>query len=658
MLLGIDTGGTYTDGVLLDSRQQVIAKAKALTTHQDLVIGIRNCLINLQEHGGQQVHDWQQIRLVSLSTTLATNAVVEGRGCEAGLLLIGSEPAGTLPTQHYAVLQGGHDISGNPQADLNPGEIRATLAQWQGKVDAIAISGYLSVRNPEHELRVRELVDEVLGVPVVCAHELTSSLGFQERTVTAVLNAKLIPVIQALMVSVKTVLREFKIQARLMIVKGDGTLMTEEGAMAKPIETLLSGPAASIVGATALTGAERAIILDMGGTTTDIAVLKDGVPKVSPAGATVGGWLTRVRAAAIFTYGLGGDSYIKIDNKGQVLVGPQRVWPLAMAAGQYPYLAEELQEQLEAVWTVPFAQPADSYIFLKDKTPLTLNEVEAAALQNLKSGPHTHLTLAKQLGIEPHFLNLQRLVEFGLLVKASVTPTDLLHVRGSYTPGNVSAAQLGIKMMAHRLGVSAEEFIGLALHQVTEKLSLALLASMLNYTKGSGHSKGSLQAEIFLDELFAPCPERPLNLSVQVNFPVIAIGAPVKDYLPKVAEKLQCRLIIPEHSEVANAVGAASGRQIETLEALIRHTAQGDFILHSPWERRTFADLTEAKDYARRQFEEAAARSAEKAGVVHYEVMVNFADEHLAGTSYAKGLYLYTKVQAAIIGRPHWLDAD
>ncbi len=84
MLLGIDTGGTYTDGVLLDCRQQVIAKAKALTTHQDLVIGIRNCLINLQEYGGQQVHDWQQIRLVSLSTTLATNAVVEGRGCEAG----------------------------------------------------------------------------------------------------------------------------------------------------------------------------------------------------------------------------------------------------------------------------------------------------------------------------------------------------------------------------------------------------------------------------------------------------------------------------------------------------------------------------------------------------------------------------------------------
>lgn len=652
MILGIDTGGTYTDGVLLDSKQRVIAKAKALTTHQDLAIGIRNCINNLQEH------DWQQIRLVSLSTTLATNAVVEGRGCEAGLLLIGNEPTSVLPTQNYAVLQGGHDISGNPLADLDIREVCETITKFQGKVDAMAISGYLSVRNPEHELRVRDIVYEILGVPVVCAHELTSSLGFHERTVTAVLNAKIIPVIKELIASVKTVLREFDIKARLMIVKGDGTLMTEEGAIDKPIETILSGPASSIIGATSLTGADKAIILDMGGTTTDIAVLKDGVPKVNPEGATVGGWLTLVRAADIFTYGLGGDSYIKIDNKGRLLVGPQRVWPLAIAADKYPYLIQELQDQIEATWTVPFAQPTDSYIFLKDKSPLTLNEVELSALKNLKSGSHTHLTLAKQLGIEPHFLNLQRLVEFGVLVKASVTPTDLLHVRGSYTPGNVNASKLGIEIMAHRLDVSPDEFIKLALNQVTENLSLALLDSMLNYEETSIKTKRDLKAEFFLDKLFDPCTERPLNLSVQVNFPILAIGAPVKDYLPHVTERLHCRLIIPEHSEVANAVGAASGKLIETIDALIRPNAEGGFILHSPWERKVFEDLTEAKKYARKQFEEAAIRSAVKAGVVHYEVTVNFEDEYLADTSYANGLYLYTKVQASMIGRPNRLYAD
>lgn len=647
MILGIDTGGTYTDGVLLDSDQRVIAKAKALTTHQDLVIGIRNCIENFQDR------DLQQIGLVSLSTTLATNAIVEGRGCEVGLLLIGHESTDGLPTQNYAVLQGGHDISGSPLADLDLREIRRTITEFQGKVDAMAISGYLSVRNPEHELQVRDIVYEILGVPVVCAHELTSSLGFHERTVTAVLNAKLIPVIKELIASVKTVLREFNIQARLMIVKGDGTLMTEEGAIDKPIETILSGPAASIVGATSLTGADKGIILDMGGTTTDIAVLKDGVPHVNLEGATVGGWLTRVRAADIFTYGLGGDSYIQVDKKGKLSVGPQRVWPLAIAADKYSYLSQELQDQLETTWTVPFAQPTDCYVFLKDKSSLTLNEVELSALKNLKSGSHTHLTLAKQLGVEPHYLNLQRLVEFGMLAKASVTPTDLLHVQGSYTSGNVTASKLGIKIMARRKGMSPAEFTKLALAKVTDNLSLSLLDSMLNYENMPAALKDSLKSESLLHKIFNPSSERPSNLAVKVNFPIIAIGAPVRDYLPRVAEKLQCQLIIPEHSEVANAVGAAAGKVVETLDALIRPAAEGGFILHSPWVRKVFEDLTEAKEYTRQLFEQAAAtRSAENAGSMYYEVTVNFEDLFL------DTLYLDTKVRAAMLGRPKWFSAN
>ena len=115
--------------------------------------------------------------------------------------------------------------------------------------------------------------------------------------------------------------------------------------------------------------------------------------------------------------------------------------------------------------------------------------------------------------------------------------------------------------------------------------------------------KQNLKAEFFLDKIFKPCTERPLNLSVQVNFPIIAIGAPVKDYLPSVADKLHCELIIPEHAEVANAVGAASGKLIETIDAIIRPIAEGGFILHSPWERKVFEDLTEAKKYAQQQFE-------------------------------------------------------
>ncbi|NMA14760.1 MAG: hydantoinase/oxoprolinase family protein, partial [Clostridia bacterium] len=249
LVLGIDTGGTYTDGVVVDlTEKKIIAKGKSLTTREDLAIGIRNCINHLE------FNQFDQINAVSLSTTLATNSIVEGRGCTVGLVLIGHEPLGTLPTEHIGVISGGHDIKGFAQEDLDLSEARRVLERFRGVVDAIAVSGYLSIRNPEHELQIRDLVQETLHLPVVCAHQLTTSLGFHERTVTAVLNARLMPIIEELMVSVKEVLNEREIDAPVMIVKGDGSLMSETLAKEKPIDTILSGPASSIIGSTFLTG--------------------------------------------------------------------------------------------------------------------------------------------------------------------------------------------------------------------------------------------------------------------------------------------------------------------------------------------------------------------------------------------------------------------
>lgn len=324
LILGIDTGGTYTDGVIVElEHKKILNKAKALTTREDLAIGIRNCIYNLD------FIEFDQISVVSLSTTLATNAIVEGRGCSVGLLMIGHEPIGKVPVEHYAVLTGGHNIHGRPLEELDEDEIRESIMELKGKVEAVAISGYLSVRNPAHELRVKELVEEILDLPVVCAHQLTTSLGLHERTVTAVLNARLIPIITELIESVKVVLREKKIDASVMIVKGDGSLMGETIAKEKPIETILSGPAASIIGGTFLTDTKDALVFDMGGTTTDIAILKNGAPRINREGAMVGGWLTRVQAAEIFTYGLGGDSYLQLSRDGNLQVGPKEYCPFA-----------------------------------------------------------------------------------------------------------------------------------------------------------------------------------------------------------------------------------------------------------------------------------------------------------------------------------------
>ncbi|HYE68762.1 MAG TPA: hydantoinase/oxoprolinase family protein, partial [Anaerovoracaceae bacterium] len=307
LVLGIDTGGTYTDSVILDMEKgKIVTKAKALTTKENLSIGVRDSLLNLD------FIDYKKISMVSLSTTLATNAVVENKGGEAGLIIIGPKTDIEVPVMKKIFLTGGHDIHGIPLADLDLLQAEKAIREFQGKVDTIAISSYLSIRNPEHELQVRDLIQDLFDIPVVCAHQLTTSLGFFERTITAVLNAKLIPIIKDLNDSVKKVLGEFGIHAPFMMVKGDGCLMDERVAQEKPIETILSGPAASIIGATFLAKTENAVILDMGGTTTDIAIVEKGMPRLNQEGANVGNWLTRVQAAEISTFGLGGDSYLQL----------------------------------------------------------------------------------------------------------------------------------------------------------------------------------------------------------------------------------------------------------------------------------------------------------------------------------------------------------
>lgn len=650
LVLGIDTGGTYTDGVLVDLKtQEIVAKAKALTTREDLTIGIRECIESM---GAQR--DLSSVTMVSLSTTLATNAIVEGRGSEVGLLLIGHEPMGPLPVGSYAVVKGGHDIKGIAMAELDLEEVSQAIEKFKGKVEAVAISGYLSVRNSEHELKAKELVEKTLQIPVVCAHQLTTSLGFHERTVTAVLNARLIPIIADLIKSVKIVLEEQKIEAPLMIVKGDGTLMSEELAKEKPIDTILSGPAASIVGATFKNQVKKALVLDMGGTTTDIAVLQEGVPKLNKEGAQVGGWFTRVQAAEINTYGLGGDSYIQVNNERKLVIGPQRVWPLAAVAHEYPYLVEELKAALGYSQEMLYNQPTDCFLLLKNPT-IRLSETEKAVVELLQEGPHSLLSIAFRLGLDPNLLNLQSLINSGLLAKVSMTPTDILHAQNSYQKWNRDASILGAKILAFRMGVAYEEFLELVLEEVINKAVLAVLQSVGNF-EGSKWSSDKQEVRYFIDKILEPKAEDILDCSVKVKIPIIAIGAPVKAYLPQVAQKLNTELIIPEDAEVTNAVGAAIGNVVETVQVLIKPGHEDGFIVHAPWERKTFIYLEDAKAWALEEAKKHAEIAAEKAGAGEYQLLVRqediYADMNLGWEQ--DSLYIETVIEVTAVGRPQW----
>jgi len=650
LVLGIDTGGTYTDGVVVELQgKKILNKAKALTTREDLAIGIRNCINNLD------FMDFKKISVVSLSTTLATNAIVEGRGCEVGLLMIGHEPIGKLPVEHYAVLPGGHDIKGRPLGNLDLEKTRKAIIEFKGRVDAVAISGYLSVRNPEHEIKVREMVREILDLPVVCAHQLTTSLGFYERTVTAVLNARLIPIIAELIESVKKVLVEKRIEAAVMIVKGDGCLMSEALAREKPIDTILSGPASSIIGATFLTQTPEALVLDMGGTTTDIAILHHGIPRINQEGAMVGGWLTRVQAAEIYTYGLGGDSYLQLTKDRRLLVGPQRVWPISVVAHNYPYLVEELGLNFDYDYDLMFAQVTDCFMFLKHSTAEKLSEIEEKTIQILQEGPHSLHYLAHRLGIDANMLNLQHLVNLGIIARISVTPTDILHAKGIYDQWNTEAARLGVEILARRAGKTQEEFIEFASETIVNNLCITCLQSLVGCEGKSLWLKENDVAMYFVNKALSPRQEQSLECSFRVKIPVVGIGAPVRAWLPKMAEKLATELVIPEHAEVANAVGAATGKINETVKVLIKPgEGGGGYIVHAPWERKQFTELAEATAYALEEAKRYAARAAEKAGAKNYELIVNHQDVYANASMIENDIYVESRIEITAVGRPEW----
>ena len=289
-----------------------------------------------------------------MSTTLATNAVVENRFSPVCTLLIGFDDAmversGLKRHGGGAVvrIQGGHGATGEESAPLDESAVQSAVSEHGSRVEAFAVAANFSVRNPAHELRARQLIRALSPKPVTCAHELSSKLDAPRRALTAALNARLTPQIRHLIEALSRVLAEESIDAPLMIVKGDGSLMQAEVALEYPVETILSGPAASVVGAGFLTGLEDFIVSDMGGTTTDIAVVSGGRPVIRAEGALVGAWRTMVEAVDVRTSGLGGDSEVHFDRQMRLRVGPRKAMPLSLLAQKFPAVLAQLRSIAE-----------------------------------------------------------------------------------------------------------------------------------------------------------------------------------------------------------------------------------------------------------------------------------------------------------------------
>jgi len=662
--LGIDTGGTFTDAVLVDlDNGRVLAGAKALTTRHDLAIGIAGAIGNVLAATRAAENRVQpgDISLVALSTTLATNTIAEGHRASVCLILIGYDPGllqafdltKDLAAEDVVYLRGGHDGAGNEVEALDEAGAREAILAHRHRVEAFAVSGYFGVRNPEHEIRVRTMVEELTGLPVTCGHELTSRLDSVRRATTVALNAHLILPLRELIASVQRTLRELGIAAPLMVVKGDGSLVRAEWAMHRPIETILSGPAASVMGAWHLSGRRDMWAVDVGGTTTDIAALRGGWPSLNLDGAVVNGWRTMVEAVDVHTTGLGGDSQVWFDREGALHVGPRRVVPLALLAGEHPYVVADLQRAV----ATPAERRDDAtaeFFTLARRSAATLDDEDERILQHLERGPQSVARLAQQTNLG--WLTRRRLAGLearGLVRRAGFTPTDALHVLGRFTLWNADAARLGAALLAAQMHLDVNGFCQRVVTAVSDKITKELVGKIL----GDGLPAARLSEDGIDGALLARALHHDetsdLQTTLTLTQPIVAIGAPVAAYVPDVARHLHTELIIPPHADVANAVGAVVGGVIQRIHALINPCDDdGHVRLHMPESLREFATVDDAIRYAEQTLIPYVTRLAHDAGAEHVEVQVTRHDRKAPTARGGEEIYLGTELTFTATGRP------
>jgi len=641
-----------------------MASAKALTTPWDLAIGIGRAIRAVLEALPANARR-ADVSLVSVSTTLATNAVVENRFSPVCTLLIGFDDAmaersgiGRRGTGAVVLVKGGHGATGEEAAPLDEEAVERAVEEHEARVEAFAVAASFSVRNPAHELAARQIIRARSRRPVTCAHELSSKLDAPRRALTAALNARLTPQIRHLIEALSQVLAEESIDAPLMIVKGDGSLMRADVALEYPVETILSGPAASVVGAGFLTGLRDFVVSDMGGTTTDIAVVSDGRPASRAEGALVGGWRTMVEAVDVRTCGLGGDSEVSFDRQVRLKVGPRKAMPLSLLVHTFPEVLKDLRD-LAGLLHLPEFATQFAFRNPDRSAPGHLSSIERRVFDALGPAPRPASFVARNAaGLEA----LRRLADAGLATIAAFTPSDAMHVLGRQEGWSREAAECGARILATEernaraapASSSAVELCERTYEHVVRETARVLLAAALAHDPGLEAPAGGwgplgerLLESVVAGRRFSGL----LRTDIGLDRPLVAIGAPVGAYYPAVARRLGTPLSIPDHAAVCNAVGAVAGVVSQTVDILVNQPTFKVFRVHDPAGSRDYAEPAPALEHAHRLSRELALEAARRAGAADPHVDTSVLEKRAKvgpGTDYLAEAI----VRSTAVGRP------
>jgi N-methylhydantoinase A/oxoprolinase/acetone carboxylase beta subunit len=648
--LGIDAGGTYTDAVLYDfAAGKVRCKHKALTTKWDFAQGIRRALLGLDPDL------LSTTQIVAVSTTLATNALVEGEGQKVGLLFMPPPgmTVGDIAHKPQSVISGRLDITGQVIEPPDETQVRRTAREMVdgSRVAAFAVSGYAGSINPEHEVRVKQILQAETGLFVCCGHELSQLLNFKVRAETAVHNARIVPGLVRLLRDIEKILTAFRITAPIMVVRGDGALMTRAMAAERPVETILSGPAASVAGARFLTGINDAVVVDMGGTTTDIASVDDGAVRICANGSKVGDARTHVKALDIHTTGLGGDSLVEYQ-QGSFTIGPRRVAPIAWLGDRFADGDPALTYLQGRKHQLQRSSRAMQILALNDGAAAgDYTDAERRVLDLLDRRPYSVAELVERTGaFHPAGLPLVRLEENFVIQRCGLTPTDLLHAAGRFDRWNTGASRRMCALVADLAGMAVQELVAHVMQLVIRRLALAIIHSQMAAPEHSPESATCPMCRQMLENLLAGGSEK-FTLRFQLHHPIIGVGAPVGHFLPQTARLLGAQAVLPPDMDVANAIGAITSQVVIERRVAIKPYPAGGFYVEGIAGHRRFGELAAAESFAKQQLVDNVRILALAAGTSQTAVQV-VSEDRTALTSQGDEIFLEREISSRICGSP------
>ena len=611
--IGIDTGGTCTDAVIYDfGTKSILAAGKALTTKENLEIGIANALDQLPEDLLKRAES------LALSTTLATNACVENKGCRAKLLIIGTSPDMIASLRRELSDHGISDVSQLIVLDARPenlfsnpydpdwAALEQSIPELFSDCDSVGIvQAYPSANGGRFEFTALRILRKHLTIPLTIAYDICKEISFMRICASTLLNARLIPLISEFLQAVHNVMARRGLDIPILIVRSDGVLMSEEMALTRPVETLLCGPAASVVGGLELSKVDDAIVLDMGGTTTDIAMVRNRNPMMTKDGVMIGQYRTSVRGVDARAVSLGGDTAVRYDSDGLYL-DAVRIIPVSVLAASYPSVTVELRK-LAASERQHTRMSHEFYVLQRDisgKAGFTAEE--QAVCDALKNGPLITSKLAERLGLDVYALNTRRLEQEGIVIKSGLTPTDMMVLKGDLGLYDPAAAQEALKYVEKSTRIPADQIPDRVYEMVVRAMYKHLGGFLLHQQYPGPRSPFAPEhTQALLDALYEQAKGHagPIaGLSLKTKLPLVGIGAPIHVFLPMVAGLFGTRAILSEYSGVANALGAVCAQRVARLDVNVfvnAMDATGGYYVMADCKKHLYKDLEDAVAFGR-----------------------------------------------------------